>query len=118
MKKLFILMTGIFMILTINLMAQHHGENIREKMKRIREIEKQTIENNTELKTLQQQIQDLQKQLRQKLDEKLQNDTEYQNLKTEMQQWKKQHQEWIKEKPMPPASKKEIKEKDYHKKAK
>ncbi|MCM8771932.1 MAG: hypothetical protein NC926_00460 [Candidatus Omnitrophica bacterium] len=70
------------------------GFEIRQKM---REIEKQTIENDPELKKLDEQIKSLQKQFTEKLQQKLKDNAEYQELKQKLerlqQQWRERRRE-------------------------
>jgi predicted nuclease with TOPRIM domain len=56
-------------------------KDILETKKRLKEIERETIENDPELKKISEEIKILKKELREKLNEKLKNDQEYQNLK-------------------------------------
>jgi len=67
-------------------------ENLKEYLeirKRMREIEKQTIENDPELKNLWDEIVSLKREMRKKLDEKLKDNEEYQNLSKRLfEMWK------------------------------
>jgi siroheme synthase (precorrin-2 oxidase/ferrochelatase) len=67
-------------------------ENLKEYLeirKRMREIEKQTIENDPELKNLWDEIVSLKREMRKKLDEKLKDNEEYQNLRKRLfEMWK------------------------------
>lgn len=74
--------------------AMGEGMEIRRKM---REIEIQTIQNDPELKKLQEQIQSLQKQLDDKLQQKLSTNQEYQDLKKKMDEMRKQWEERMRE---------------------
>ncbi len=67
---------------------------IRNKM---REIERNTIENDPELKKLDEQIKKLQKEFNEKLQQKLSTNTEYQELKQKMEQYQQQWRERVKE---------------------
>ncbi|MGB9677240.1 MAG: hypothetical protein ACPLZ9_01345 [Candidatus Ratteibacteria bacterium] len=68
---------------------------IRRKM---REIEIQTIQNDPELKKMQEQINSLQKQLEEKLQQKLSTNQEYQELKKKRDEMVKQWEERRREK--------------------
>jgi len=67
-------------------------ENLKEYLeirKKMREIEKQTIENDPELKNLWDEIISLKREMRKKLDEKLKDNEEYQNLRKRLfEMWK------------------------------
>lgn len=67
---------------------------IRSKM---RQIEREAIQNDPELKKLDEQIKALQKKLEEKLQEKLSTNTEYQELKQKMEQQQQQWRERAKE---------------------
>lgn len=68
-----------------------------ETRKKMREIERQTIENDQELKVLAEEIISLKKQMREKLNEKLKDNEEYQNLRKKLQEiwneWKEKRKE-------------------------
>ncbi|MGC8977646.1 MAG: hypothetical protein ACP5OB_08545 [Candidatus Ratteibacteria bacterium] len=66
------------------------GFEIRKKMM---EIERNAIENDPELKSLDEQIKKLQKQLNEKLQGKLATNSEYQELKQKMEQMKQMWRE-------------------------
>jgi len=70
--------------------------------KKMREIEREAIKNDTKLQDLQKQIMELHKQMRAKLDEKLAENEEYKKLKEQLgkmrQEWKERWQERKKEK--------------------
>lgn len=68
-----------------------------ETRRRMEEIRRQTIQNDPELKNLQEQINSLQKQLNEKLEQKLQNNKEYQDLKQKLDEMEKQWRERVRE---------------------
>lgn len=73
-----------------------YRKNLKEVVeirRRMREIERNAIENDEELKSLHQQIMELRRQLYQKLNEKLIDNSEYQELKRKMQEILKEWKE-------------------------
>ena len=126
MKKLSVVLTGIFFLLSIpaylkaeekpkkvpkeeiagNPARPMPNENLRQAMgirMKMRKIEEEAIKNDTELQQLQNQITELHKQLRTKLEQKLANDTEYKKLQEQLntikeQEEKRQKPEEIKKK--------------------
>ncbi|HOV21500.1 MAG TPA: hypothetical protein PLW95_02320 [bacterium] len=116
MKKLFIVLTGIFFLLSTPayLKAEEKpkkvpreeiagnpprpmpNENLRQAMGiriKMRKIEEEAIKNDPELQQLQNQITELHKQLRTKLEQKLANDTEYKKLQEKLNTIKEQQEE-------------------------
>ena len=61
-------------------------KDVIETRKRMKEIERETIKNDPELKALAEEIITLRKKMREKLNEKLKDDQEYQNLKKKMEE--------------------------------
>ncbi|GEM_PF-2115139 len=72
-------------------------KEILETKKRMREIEKEAIENDAELRKYFEQIITLRKELREKLDEKLKDNQEYQKLKERLREIEEKIKEKISE---------------------
>ncbi|MCM8771931.1 MAG: hypothetical protein NC926_00465 [Candidatus Omnitrophica bacterium] len=73
-------------------------KEVMETRKKMREIERQTIENDPELKTDFEKLIELKRQMRLKLEEKLKDNIEYQNLKKKLKEIEERIKENIKRK--------------------